>query len=260
MMIPRTLSSLLLTILALQFLADSADADGLKIYYMRHAEAGHNVDEEWEVISKKKWPSFVGDSQQFTPKGETQRHEAIQTLERIDLDFVAVSPMWRARHTILPYLKETKQKAEIWPELHELYCSSVMLSEDLPKHYGPILGEGDRIEIPSREEDYFFLRPDGKREFELPEFKDDHEEKEAEAAAARVVVEEVLKLIDERFRGSDQSILLVGHGSSGNGILRLLLNDRLSKFPSITNTGLWMVEETEDGSFELKMFNNVPLR
>lgn len=239
-------------------MAEHADA-GLKIYYIRHAEAGHNVDEEWEVIPKKKWPSFVGDSQQFTPKGETQRHEAVKMLERIDLDFIAVSPMWRTRNTILPYLKATEQKAEIWPELHEVYCSSVMLSEDLPKHHGKILGEGDRIELSSREEDYFSLRPDGKREFELPDFDDDHEEKEAEAAAARVVVEEVLELVKERFSGSDKSILLVGHGSSGKGILRLFLNDRLSGFPSLTNAGLWMIEETEDGVFELKMFNNVPL-
>ncbi|MDO6623121.1 hypothetical protein Q4509_09670 [Oceanihabitans sp. 1_MG-2023] len=39
----------------------------------------------------------------------------------------------------------------------------------------------------------------------------------------------------------------------------MLTNDPLNGFPQITNTGIWMVEQQEDGSFQLKMFNDVPL-
>ncbi|MDF1815470.1 MAG: histidine phosphatase family protein [Verrucomicrobiales bacterium] len=232
---------------------------GLKIYYIRHAEAGHNVKEEWESVRKKDWPSFVGDQEKFTPRGEIQRTEAIRKLERYDFDFIAVSPMWRTRHTILPYLKATKTKAEIWPELHEMYVSSIIVSPDLPKHRGEILGKGDRIEIPDAEARYFTLRKDGTREFELPEFKNGHVEKEAETAAARVILQRVADMIGERF-GSDDSILLVGHGSSGRGLLRFLLHDRLSGYPGITNAGVWMVEQQPDGRFELMIYNDVPLK
>ncbi len=232
---------------------------GLKIYYIRHAEAGHNVKEEWESVRKKDWPSFVGDQQKFTPKGEIQRTEAIRKLDRYDFDFIAVSPMWRTRHTILPYLKETKTKAEIWPELHEMYVSSIIVSSDLPKHRGEILGKGDRIEIPDAETRYFSLRKDGTREFELPRFKDGHVEKEAETAAAKVILQRVADMIKEQF-SSDDSVLLVGHGSSGKGLLRFLTGDPLSGFPSLTNAGVWMVEEQPDGQFELMLYNDVPLK
>jgi hypothetical protein len=66
-------------------------------------------------------------------------------------------------------------------------------------------------------------------------------------------------MIHERFGGSDKSILLVGHGYSGIGLLKMLLQDELNELPHITNTGIWMVEEQADGSFALKMFNDVPL-
>src|SRR4051794_16518782 len=99
-------------------LFDAAQA-GLKVYYLRHAEAGHNVVKEWKDIPKDQWPAYVGNSGMFTPKGETQVLKVAEKLKPNRFDFIAVSPIWRTRNTILPYLKETKVKAEIWPELEE---------------------------------------------------------------------------------------------------------------------------------------------
>ncbi|MDX2431246.1 MAG: histidine phosphatase family protein, partial [Bacteroides sp.] len=78
---------------------------GLKIYYIRHAEAGHNVAVEWAIVPRDQWPDFVGDPNMFTPKGEKQRMSAIRKLKRYDFDFIAVSPMWRCWNTVLPFLK-----------------------------------------------------------------------------------------------------------------------------------------------------------
>ncbi|MDP4996164.1 MAG: hypothetical protein NWQ16_08095, partial [Akkermansiaceae bacterium] len=41
---------------------------GLKIYYIRHAEGGHNVKKEWEDkgVPEKEWPEYVGNPDMFT--------------------------------------------------------------------------------------------------------------------------------------------------------------------------------------------------
>ena len=74
---------------------------------------------------------------------------------------------------------------------------------------------------------------------------------------AKVIIDRVLELINNR-SASYKTILLSGHGSSGAAILRMLTNDPLNYFPQITNTGVWMVEQQNDGSFKLMMFNDVP--
>lgn len=39
----------------------------LRIYYIRHAEGGHNVKREWGIFPKSEWPSYVGNREAFTP-------------------------------------------------------------------------------------------------------------------------------------------------------------------------------------------------
>lgn len=234
---------------------------GLKIYYIRHAEGGHNVKEDWKHIPKNLWPSYVGDSGQFTPKGKVEQSAVSKKLQKYEFDFIASSPIWRARQTILPYLKEMDAQAEIWPELAELSARSVILKKGLPKPKVKILGEGDEIEISDDEAEYFTLRPNAKHEFEMPDFddeEDDDEREEKEAGAAKVVIKSVLDLIQERFGGTDKTILLVGHGSSGKAIFRMLTQDKQSGIDSILNTGIWMAEEQSDGSFDLIMHNDKP--
>src|SRR5512133_62774 len=92
---------------------------GLKIYYIRHAEGGHNVVKEWQNVPKAQWPDYVGNGNVFTPKGKTQVVTATEKLQKYRFDFIGVSSMWRTRNTVLPYLKAAGVKGEIWPELHE---------------------------------------------------------------------------------------------------------------------------------------------
>ncbi len=96
----------LLAVLFLFWFAGRCEA-GLKIYYLRHAEGGHNVVKEWEEVPKAQRPAYVGNPNMFTPKGETQVAAATKRLQKYHFDFIAVSPTWRTRHTILPYLKAT---------------------------------------------------------------------------------------------------------------------------------------------------------
>jgi hypothetical protein len=235
----------------------------LKIYYIRHAEGGHNVKKNWQTYSKipeDQWPAYVGDPNVFTPMGKGQLNRVAGKLKRYKFDFIASSPIWRTRNTILPYMKEVGAKGEVWPELCEYWQSPLIISPDLPKPTVKILDEGAPIELSSEETPYFSLREDGLNEIKLPPFpKNPQLDNVIETAASQLVIQHVLDMIQERFGGTDATILLAGHGFSGKGILRMLTMDKLMDLPAITNTGIWMVEEQANGEFELKMFNDVPI-
>ena len=57
----------------LSFLSFACSSEaGLKIYFLRHAEGGHNVVEDWKDVPKDQWPAYVGNENMFTPKGGKQ--------------------------------------------------------------------------------------------------------------------------------------------------------------------------------------------
>lgn len=260
-----------LTIVGIIFLFSSISSgwsqtktkEGLKIYYIRHAEGGHNVKKNWEKhseIPKDEWPAYVGDPNIFTPMGKGQLVRVPIKLKKYQFDFIASSPIWRTRNTILPYMKEVGAKGEVWPELAEQRASALILFADLPVPTDPILGEGRLIELPAEELPYFSLREDGKNQFKAPKVGTTREHDERSSAAARLVIQKALDMIQDRFGGTDKTILLAGHGSSGKAILRMLTKDPLLDLPAISNTGIWMVEEQPNGEFKLMIFNDVPLK
>jgi broad specificity phosphatase PhoE len=236
--------------------------EGLTIVYIRHAEGGHNVKKDWETytgIPEDQWPVWVGNHTIFSPAGRGRLERVPGKLKRYDFDFIASSSAWRSQNTILPYMKEVGAKGEVWPELAEIYHSNLILSPDLPIPEVKILGEGDPIELPAEEAAYFSLREDGLNNFKKPEFPRDHSDNVNETAACKVVIQRAVDLILERFDGTDKTILLAGHGSSGKGVLKLLLNDKLAGFPSIEHATIWVVQQQPNGEFKLKIFNDVPL-
>jgi broad specificity phosphatase PhoE len=234
---------------------DVAEA-GLKIYFIRHAEAGHNVVKEWKGKPKDQWPAYVGNPDMFSPKGEKQVTKATDKLKQYHFDFIAVSPIWRTRHTVLPYLGETGVKAELWPELAEFDRFSTNLTSrlTLPPPNADLFTGGDVIAIPDQEKASFVLRKDGRRLF-----KPGTEPLQL-AADLNAVAEKTAELIKTRFGGSDKSILLVGHGNSGRLLLHALLKNSDAWKTQLANTGIWMAEEQSDGSFKLRMLNDAPVK
>ncbi|MDP4624117.1 MAG: histidine phosphatase family protein [Akkermansiaceae bacterium] len=232
---------------------------GLKIYYIRHAEGGHNVKKEWEDkgVPEKEWPEYVGNPDMFTPKGLEEVVTGTEKLQKYDFDFIATSPIWRARNTILPYLKATDQQAEVWPELREGPGMTTILSKDLPEVERDILNKGDEIEIPDNEADFFTIREGAENNYrKYPSGCSD----ERKVAYMKYVSLHAIDLIESRFGGSDKSILLTGHNSSGVSLLKLLLKEEPSGEArrGIDSTGIWMVEQQEDGSYELMIYNDKP--
>ncbi|MBT3210701.1 MAG: histidine phosphatase family protein [Planctomycetaceae bacterium] len=230
-----------------------ADA-GLKIYYIRHAQGGHNVRKAWEKkdVPKTEWPSYVGNPDMFTPKGKQQVTAATEKLKAYQFDFIASSPMWRARNTILPYLRVTQSKAEVWPELREGRGNGSILSKEIPVLQDKILNLGEPIVLPEEELPFFMLRDDAKNNYSR------YPEKCSRMLRAAYMKHALLSatdMIEKRFGGTDKSILLAGHHASGVSLLKLLLQDEPSAIKGLKNTGIWMVEQQEDGSYQLKIYN-----
>jgi broad specificity phosphatase PhoE len=225
---------------------------GLKIYFVRHAEYGGNVVDQWKDKPKDQWPVYVGRADMFTPMGQAQV-QALTTklLKDYHFDFIAVSPAWRTRNTIAPYLMAANMKAEIWPELLEF--NSIAHQHD-PNQPPPStsLFSGPPLELSPEDHGLFTLRegnPNG--------FKISPDPLQA-AADRRAVVDKVIEMVKKRFGDSDKSILLVGHGNSGRILAEELTHEPKAFEVELHNTGMWMAEEQPDGSFQLRILNDEP--
>ena len=227
--------------------------DLTKVYYVRHAEGGHNVVSEWKNKPKDQWPVYVGNPDMFTPKGEQQVDALTRKLQTMKFDFIATSPMWRARNTILPYLNASGKKAEIWPELTEVGRVAVNWTVDpgsLPAPSPTVFVGKGAIRLPESEQPFFIFRDDATRELNVY----DKDEKQY-AANNLTLARRIVEMIKARFGKSGKSILLVGHGNSGSNLLRTLTS-ATALAVRLENTAIWMAEEQPDGSFVLKMVNN----
>ncbi|MDX2430856.1 MAG: hypothetical protein QNK35_07980 [Bacteroides sp.] len=50
--------------------------------------------------------------------------------------------------------------------------------------------------------------------------------------------------------------LLAGHNSSGVSLLKLLLKEEPENKRGINSSGIWMVEQQKDGTYQLKIYNS----
>lgn len=249
----------LLTVLLFAFCAVPAHA-GLKVYYLRHAESGANAEYHWKKVPRDQWPSYVGNADTFSPKGEQQAQEVVDKLKGHSFDFIAVSPLWRTRNTILPYLRATGQKGEIWPELAEfdvaiedILKGNGKVSKDHPPSPDLFTG-GKEIVLPDSEKEFFTLRPGAAT------FVKTGGAPEQEVTDRRAIVSRAVQLLRERFAGTDKTVLLTGHGNAGRLFAAELTGDTrvLEDGKHIYNTHLWMAEEQPDGTFRLELFNDSP--
>jgi phosphohistidine phosphatase SixA len=242
-------------VLAIVTFGASRSEAQLKIYYIRHAEGGHNVKKAWEEkgIPESDWPSYVGDPNVFTPRGEKEVIATTEKLQDYSFDFIASSNIWRVRNTILPYLKVTSQVAEVWPELREGPGMITILSKDIPDLDIPILNLGDPIELPEDEQNFFVLREDSPNDYKsAPRGSEEN----LRVAYMKHVSLHAIQMIEKRFGGTDKSILLAGHNSSGVSLLKLLLKEEPENKSGITSSEIWMVEQQKDGTYKLMMYNS----
>lgn len=221
----------------------------LEITYVRHAEGGHNVVYQFVEagIPTNEWPVYVGKENMFSPKGETQALALVTHLQKHTFDLIAVSPKWRTRNTILPYLQATGQKAEIWPELAETANTDVLPPEG---GISPTIWEGKpSIKLATNEVAFFQFRaePPGLRELMVSN--------RVEAVACAERVESLLR---ERFGKKPARVLLVGHGNASRTMVRYLTRQPEARIEHLDNTHCWIGREQSDGSFKLDRYNELP--
>ncbi|MCC6414336.1 MAG: histidine phosphatase family protein [Opitutaceae bacterium] len=240
----------LLAIILTGWVVQSAPA-ALKVYYLRHAQTGANAVKYFKDVPHDERPAYVGNANTFSPKGEEQAADVPRKLAPYHFDFIAVSPLWRTRHTILPYLQAQQRSVVIWPELAEFGGRdgdlSLIGTDGLPPARAELLKGGRKIVIPAEEQRWFTL-PD------TSQTKPHLGRGGAEGAADLTALEQlVIDRVRQEFGGTDKSILLVGHGNAGKYLLSLLTGEHWVVDRGLDNTGLWMAEEQADGSFKLVM-------
>ena len=218
----------------------------LTIYYLRHAEGGHNVVKKFAAsgIPTNQWPAYVGNPNIFTPDGVAQVAGVATNLLPYQFDFIAVSPLWRTRHTILPYLQATGRTVEIWPELAETAHFNPGPGPVTPQ----ILTGTQPIKLPAEEQAIFKLRPDPAGCCTLVA---------SNLAGAVGMAQQTLARLRARFGTNDVTVLLVGHGTAGETLIRSLLGNPTWS-GGLQNAKLWMAQEQPNGKFELRLFNNAP--
>lgn len=204
---------------------------GLDIYYVRHAESVGN-----------RTGDYSGDNQRlFTPEGEKARKTLVEALAPYHFDHILVSPLYRARQTILPYLQASGQMAELWPELAECYWergSDITDPDDLE--------HGDEIMLEEEHVPFFAFRPDG--HYFIGRYN---------APDGAALVKSAVDLLLERYGQSGKTLLLVGHFYAGRGLIETLLGYK-DDDPSISleNTTVSHLRQLPDGTFKLLMLNN----
>jgi broad specificity phosphatase PhoE len=160
-------------------------------------------------------------------------------------DTIMVSPTWRTRQTILPYLKAHGRTAEIWPEIEECCCDA---RGDAPP--ATEIPPGEKIVIGEADSACFKLRDETAAVRFAPTT-------EAEGLGQ---MRRACDLIRTRFGGSDKSVLVVTHSCSGTRIIEELLGLKMAgRFP-VDNASLTHLRQGDDGSFQLVALNGQPFQ
>lgn len=233
--------------IALALLATWTASAEITVYYLRHGQGGHNIDADYvrKNVPKFEWTNWmdrVGNAHVFTPKGEAQVQALVSELRPFRFDFIAVSPKWRARNTILPFLKEAGRTAEIWPELLETGSvgdDSVRAARQVSSNLFD--GVSD-IKLPVEEQPFFLLRADGSGHRAL---------NPTNAAEAGALARRVESLLHATFSTNEVNVLLVGHGTAGLTLIRRLTRNPDAGARMLDNAHLWRAREKADGTFDL---------
>lgn len=245
-----------LLVIAILLLSSQIVQAGLKIFYIRHAEGGHQVVDQFRAIPKSEWPAYAGNGDLLTPHGEQQAESLAKELRLYHFDFIAVSPYLRCQRTILPYLLATGQKAEIWPELEEISGIGMGLPAASLPPPSDYLYRGQPIAIAPEAAGAFTLRPGA------PNWLDFGKDEAQIGANSREAIRQTIRLLLKRFGGQDKSVLLVGHTEAGKYLLRALVDDDTllqygSEYgESIPNAAMWMAEQEPGGRFKLWILND----
>lgn len=204
----------------------------MKILFIRHAQCYGNLEGEYDTSYRTK----------LTPLGHKQAEALAEQLMKFDFNVILTSPAERAMYTLLPYLKLTGRKAEIWPEFVEMRGR-----KDIETPLPPEMRYNGNVEIPPDVSEFFTLRTDREGVL-LPPSDESYEEgqRRATLAAQRLV---------QLYNNTDTFVLLVAHACNGARVLEALMKIPLDGRFQHTNTGATLMRQKPNGDF-ITMFVN----
>lgn len=208
----------------------AAQAGGLDIYFVRHAETMANAS----------GVNTSGNSNMFSEKGNEQIGALTRELKPMRFDVILVSPAERAMNTILPYLKESGQKGIVWPELTECCWQ-----KNRDNGAAGRLVTSAALRLNNEQQAYFAFRDaDSTLSYANNSY--------ADGVAQVRHAEELLK---QRYYGSDKTILIVAHYHSGQVLMADLLGTTRDKVPNLENGKLAHLHQGDDSRFTLLSIN-----
>ena len=198
----------------------------MKLYIIRHAESQGNATGEYGTE--------VSDS--LSPQGEKQAEALTDELKSLCFDRIIVSPRLRAMQTIMPYLKNTQQIGEIWPELAEACWHEER--EEPAESWNPT-----PVELTDSEKEIFTFRDN---ESVIPA----HPETFSQALCR---VNKAFERIQKMAAESDESILMVSHGHFIREFINIILDTRKIVDFHKVNCGITLF--TFDGEWTMQFCN-----
>lgn len=204
---------------------------GLEIYFVRHAE----------TIKNATGIHNSGNGNDFSDKGNEQVTQLTDQLKTLHFNAILVSPAPRALNTILPYLKESGQTGQIWPEFTE--CCWQSERNDIAD--GQLVTDS-AIQLNQAQEPFFTFRDENARyNYANHNYAD---------GVAQVRHGEAL--FAQRYLNSGKTILIVGHYHAGKILLADLLNISPDQLPNLKNAKITHLHQDEDGHFSLVTLND----
>lgn len=204
---------------------------GLDIYFVRHAE----------TLANATGVNNSGNSNLFSDQGEAQVSALSGKLKPLHFDAILVSSAQRAINTILPYLKATGQKGEIWPEIAE--CCWQQDRDGVEK--GKLVTSW-KVPLSDEQVPFFTFRDaESNRNYGNISY--------ADGVAQVRHAEELLK---QQYFGTGKTILIVSHYHAGQVLLADLLGKQREDLPNLENAKMAHLRQGEDGRFTLLSIND----
>ena len=206
----------------------------MKIYFVRHAQSVGNAGGEYDRSNASK----------LTDLGLQQAELLAERLMSYQFDDIIVSPLERTVRTILPYLKKTDRKAEVWPELVEARGR-----KDVEMEVPEVMRMGAPIGLPEEALPYLRIRDDEYGQNLAPGDENYQEGQRRVTVAGQ-------KLL-EKHDMEDITFLVVGHACSGARFLEALMKIPLDGRFQHSNTGMTLIEQKANGDFIMRFQNRL---
>jgi len=205
-----------------------AENEPVQLYYVRHAETLGNATHHHSSYNDRT----------LSEKGERQVQELTRKLAGYHFDHIIVSPKQRAMKTILPYLRKHHRVAEIWPELDECCWQKSRQSSSSSRP-----GRGDKIELDADMQTYFTF-PHSEYEYKTRNYGD-----------GIFQLFKATDLIQRRFAGKGETILVIGHYHAGSRIFEILQGFEPEGRYKLRNAKINHLMEESNGNFRIISVN-----